>query len=505
MKTISNKIFAVVLSIVGLNVAAQQVPLVSQYFYTPMLYNPAMTGKEDEVNIWLMDREQWTKVQGAPATRGGTIDAGLWKNRIGVGLAVFQDQTDIINRILIQGSIAGRVKIFKDAHIGIGLTPSLMNVRIDFQKANPEVLSDPHLFNQVQNRNTFDLVAGLSFTWRQLVVGFSVPQVLNSRARYLSALNATDLTLSRHYMGHASYKFEFSRKRFFLQPTVLLKGTKNAPFQGEGNLMFGYKNIVWAGLGYRSKSNIIAMVGVGILDWVKIGYAFDYQLNSRVANQLGGSHEVIVGVRIPYEKKTPPVDTEKYKQKFKEIDSVNAAQQVKIDSLNDQVAALEKENELIKNDLDAYKQKVNANEGKINDLSKSLDEFETRVKTQDALSGKASPGGNMFRLDNVYFETNSSNLKNESNVQLDRVVKFLNDNPSNKINIFGHTDFLASDDYNKWLSERRAKAVMDYIVKKGISQDRLTFKGFGKTAPVASNDTEEGRAQNRRVEIEIVK
>jgi len=269
--------------------------------------------------------------------------------------------------------------------------------------------------------------------------------------------------------------------------------------------MFGYKNIVWAGLGYRSKSNIIAMVGVGILDWVKIGYAFDYQLNSRVANQLGGSHEVIVGVRIPYEKKTPPVDTEKYKQKFKEIDSVNAAQQVKIDSLNDQVAALEKENELIKNDLDAYKQKVNANEGKINDLSKSLDEFETRVKTQDALSGKASPGGNMFRLDNVYFETNSSNLKNESNVQLDRVVKFLNDNPSNKINIFGHTDFLASDDYNKWLSERRAKAVMDYIVKKGISQDRLTFKGFGKTAPVASNDTEEGRAQNRRVEIEIVK
>lgn len=505
MKTISNKIFAVVLSIVGLNVAAQQVPLVSQYFYTPMLYNPAMTGKDDEVNIWLMDREQWTKVQGAPATRGGTIDAGLWKNRIGVGLAVFQDQTDIINRILIQGSIAGRVKVFKDAHIGIGLTPSLMNVRIDFQKANPEVLADPHLFNQVQNRNTFDLVAGLSFTWRQLVVGFSVPQVLNSRARYLSALNATDLTLSRHYMGHASYKFEFSRKRFFLQPTVLLKGTKNAPFQGEGNLMFGYKNIVWAGLGYRSKSNIIAMVGVGILDWVKIGYAFDYQLNSRVANQLGGSHEVIVGVRIPYGKKTPPVDTEKYKQKFKEIDSVNAAQQVKIDSLNDQVAALQKENELIKNDLDGYKQKVAANEGKINDLSKALDEFETRVKTQDALSGKASPGGNMFRLDNVYFETNSSNLKKESNVQLDRVVKFLNDNPSNKINIFGHTDFVASDDYNKWLSERRAKAVMDYIVKKGISQDRLTFKGFGKTAPVASNDTEEGRAQNRRVEIEIVK
>jgi type IX secretion system PorP/SprF family membrane protein len=505
MKTISNKIFAVVLSVIGLSAVAQQVPLVSQYFYTPMLYNPAMTGKDDEVNIWLMDREQWTKVQGAPATRGGTIDAGLWKNRIGVGLAVFQDQTDIINRILIQGSIAGRVKVFKDAHIGIGLTPSLMNVRIDFQKANPEVLADPHLFNQVQNRNTFDLTAGLSFTWRQLIVGFSVPQILNSRARYLSALNATDLTLSRHYLGHVSYKFEFSRKRFFLQPTVLLKGTKNAPFQGEGNVMFGYKNIVWAGLGYRSSSNIVAMVGVGILDWVKIGYAFDYNLNKRVSTHLGGSHEVIVGVRIPYGKKTSPADVEKYNQKFKAMDSLNAAQQVKLDSMNEQLAALEKENEVIKNDVEGYKQKLAANEGKINDLSKALDEFETRVKTQEALSGKSTPGGNMFRLDNVYFETNSSGLKKESNVQLDRVVKYLNDNPTSKINIFGHTDFVASEDYNKWLSERRAKSVYDYLVGKGVSKDRLTFKGLGKAIPVASNETEEGRAQNRRVEIEIVK
>ncbi len=505
MKTISNKIFAVVLSVVGLNVMAQQVPLVSQYFYTPMLYNPATAGKEDEVNIWLMDREQWTRVQGAPATRGGTVDAGLWKNRIGVGLAVFQDQTDIINRVLIQGTIAGRVKVFKDAHIGIGLTPSLMNVRIDFQKANPEVLADPHLFNQVQNRNTFDMTAGLAFTWRQLMVGFSVPQVLNSRARYLAALNETDLTLSRHFLGHASYKFEFSRKRFFLQPTVLLKGTKNAPFQGEGNVMFGYKSIVWAGIGYRSGNGIMAMAGVGILDWVKIGYAFDYHLNKRVMNQLGGTHEVILGVRIPYGKKQSPIDEAKYNQKFKAMDSLNAARQVQMDSLNDQMAALQKENERISSELDNYKQKVAANEGKIQDLSKALDDFESRVKTQEALSGKTSSGGNMFRLDNVYYETNSSNLKKESFVQLDRVVKYMNDNPTHKVNVFGHTDFVASEDYNKWLSEKRAKSVYDYLVSKGISKDRLTFKGFGKSAPVASNDTEEGRAQNRRVEIEIVK
>ena len=74
-----------------------------------------------------------------------------------------------------------------------------------------------------------------------------------------------------------------------------------------------------------------------------------------------------------------------------------------------------------------------------------------------------------------------------------------------KVRINGHTDALASDEYNQWLSDRRAKRVYDYLLERNISADKMEYIGFGKKIPIADNSTEDGRAKNRRVEIEILK
>lgn len=490
---------------------AQQVPLVSQYFYSPMLYNPAMAGTNQEVNIWLMDREQWVGVKGAPSTRGGTVDAGFLKNRIGVGLAIFQDKTDIINRILGQVTIAGRVKLFKDAHISLGLTPSIMDARIDFQKANPEVLADPHLFQQVQSRTTFDLNAGLAFTWRKLIVGFAVPQILNSRAKYLSALNATDLTMTRHYITHASYKFMLAKDRFFIQPMFLMKYTKNAPIQPEGNLIFGYKNIVWAGAGYRYGNGIMAMAGVNISNMVTIGYAFDYHLNSKVMKPLGSSHEVVLGVRIPYGKQASAEEKglQESIAKLKAMDEQQLAQKAMLDSL--QLALGKQDSKLnaantkinaLQAELDAYKKKLEDMHGQFESASKL---YEQNAKPKDVFSNlESTANGNIYRLDGVYFDKNSSVLTAASNDQLNNIVKVLNEKPTMRIKVLGHTDSAASDEYNLWLSSKRASAVASYIISKGIASSRIAVQGYGKSLPIATNDTEEGRSKNRRVEIEIL-
>jgi outer membrane protein OmpA-like peptidoglycan-associated protein len=84
------------------------------------------------------------------------------------------------------------------------------------------------------------------------------------------------------------------------------------------------------------------------------------------------------------------------------------------------------------------------------------------------------------------------------------VVPILEQNPSTKLEIQGYTDNQGSVESNQKLSERRAKSVMDYLVKKGIDKGRLTAKGFGISNPVATNDTPEGRAENRRVELSPV-
>ena len=102
-------------------------------------------------------------------------------------------------------------------------------------------------------------------------------------------------------------------------------------------------------------------------------------------------------------------------------------------------------------------------------------------------------------------EERSSHLWHVRYPILDEVAKAMNDNPQiKKLQIDGHTDNEGTEDYNLELSENRAKAVMDYLVSKGVDEARLTYKGYGFSMPKASNRTEEGKAINRRVEFTIL-
>lgn len=113
--------------------------------------------------------------------------------------------------------------------------------------------------------------------------------------------------------------------------------------------------------------------------------------------------------------------------------------------------------------------------------------------------------GQTVRLNNIFFETGKADLLKESFLELDRLVKVMNDNPTMEIDIEGHTDNVGSDASNLSLSKNRAKSVYDYLVSKGINASRLKSAGFGETKPIAANDTDDGRAQNRRVQFTISK
>ena len=110
----------------------------------------------------------------------------------------------------------------------------------------------------------------------------------------------------------------------------------------------------------------------------------------------------------------------------------------------------------------------------------------------------------VVRLNNIFFDIDKYLLKHESFVELDVVVKILIDNPKMKIEISGHTDNTGSAEHNQELSENRAKSVERYLVEQGISSQRLISKGYGPSKPMASNETDEGRAFNRRIEMKVL-
>lgn len=119
------------------------------------------------------------------------------------------------------------------------------------------------------------------------------------------------------------------------------------------------------------------------------------------------------------------------------------------------------------------------------------------VVTSDAEVKKIEVG-KICDLHDIYFATNSSTLNNDSKRIIDLFADFLRHNPTVKAEIQGHTDNIGNDQANQQLSERRAQSVYNYLVESGIPKNRIRFKGYGESCPIASNDTEAGRAKNRR-------
>jgi len=106
-------------------------------------------------------------------------------------------------------------------------------------------------------------------------------------------------------------------------------------------------------------------------------------------------------------------------------------------------------------------------------------------------------------LRGVNFDFDRAEIRPDAAVILDEAASILNDNPGRSVRVEGHTDSVGTDEYNQDLSERRANSVRDYLVGKGVDASRLTTAGSGESNPIASNDTSDGRALNRRVELNL--
>lgn len=115
----------------------------------------------------------------------------------------------------------------------------------------------------------------------------------------------------------------------------------------------------------------------------------------------------------------------------------------------------------------------------------------------------APPAQERLVLRGVNFATDSAEIDPASAVVLDVAADQLRGRPGVSVVVEGHTDSTGSDAHNQALSQRRADAVRQYLVRKGVPAERLTARGFGESNPIASNDTADGRAMNRRVELEV--
>ena len=139
-------------------------------------------------------------------------------------------------------------------------------------------------------------------------------------------------------------------------------------------------------------------------------------------------------------------------------------------------------------------------------ISNSIDLTELAEYTEKTVDLYLAPieKGELFRLNNIFFDYNKATLQAISFPELNRLFDLLKQNPNLSIEIGGHTDDQGANDSNLKLSQQRAEAVLTYLIAKGIKADRLKAVGYGETVPLVDNNSEENRAINRRVEFKIL-
>jgi OOP family OmpA-OmpF porin len=142
-----------------------------------------------------------------------------------------------------------------------------------------------------------------------------------------------------------------------------------------------------------------------------------------------------------------------------------------------------------------------ATPGKIGEMSK----FDVATASPDDIKKALEKDGKVVLSGGILFETDSAKLTPSAADLVSRISEVMKENPNFKISVVGHTDSTGDYNYNIKLSERRAKAFVNALVKDGVAANRLTGVGVGPQSPVASNDTPEGRTENRRVELVLIR
>lgn len=574
------------------NLFAQQLPFSSQYYTNPFVINPAYTGINEKINVFVTHRSQWTGLAGAPQTSYFTIDGPIQAKNSSLGLKVYSDVTDIISRAGIFGNYSYKLKISDSNNLYIGVACGVFNNKIDFSKALIRDADDPFLSQQSQNKTVFSADLGVVYVWKKLTVGFAVPQILGNRIKYPN-LNGDNsyYNLSPHYQGSAKYVFDLSKeKEITAYPLIMFRSVKGAPFQYDINGVVDWKSTGWVGLTYHSNYAVAVSAGIRFHNFC-FGYAYDMGI-SKIKSYTGSSSEFLLGYTFGQKKKEQDrfvkvedprvniaalagnanIDTSQaliskmkadadYNQALlARSKAVSDSNQAEIDRLK---AELEKAKAL------AVTTPLNNAEGKptayisirlvdekgnalsdvqIEVIDKALDKVVAKPlinndgysrislpsgKTYDIVITKSGylfksinidipdgvgyekkldditlqkvEAGNKIVMNNISFDLNQSKLRKESYSELKNAVKLMKDIPSLEMEISGFTDNKGSVQLNQQLSKQRAKSVMDYLISQGCDKNRLTYKGYGSSQPIASNTTKEGRQLNRRTEFKVLK
>lgn len=286
----------------GLGLHAQQDSHYSQYMFNHLAINPAYAGSWNFVTANLIYRKQWVDVAGAPTTQSFTLHGPSRNERHGFGLSFYNDRIGVTRSTNINLGYAYRILFNNNVRLSFGLQGTVENFNADFTSVTTgsgiqNGILDP-TFGQNLNLWMPNVGAGALFYSNHFYLSLSAPDLLENQLGENTAAN----TEARHFFASTGFRIGAEDARVKFLPSLLLKYQPNSPIGLDLNAQFLLADKVYLGASYRLEDAVVGMFQWQASSWLRLGYAYDYPLNTLGA-YTSGSHEFLLGFDLNFQRK----------------------------------------------------------------------------------------------------------------------------------------------------------------------------------------------------------
>jgi type IX secretion system PorP/SprF family membrane protein len=528
--------FSLVLLLVVCQSGAQQLPLFTLYDWHRFVMNPAYSSLQDSSAIRATYRQQWAGFSAKPVTfnAGGF---GQFGKTNGFSGFVMRDQTGgAYSQTAMQLSFSRFFVLNERFNLSVGAGAWLNQYSFDNSISQLYHDNDPSYPSGVQRSLVPDASAGIMLQGKGLSVGFGAHQLFESSIKSINVEQLSSNSLARHYFAHAAYQKSINQD-FSIIPSALIKTTSSTEIQLDVQLMAEFKRFISVGLNYRAQQGPSVMFQVSKNRFM-LGYSYDLPAGV-LQNFQNGSHELAMGYVINSASDKQDTDKDGVLNRKDKCPDVPGPIENKgcpygdtdSDGLTDDKDKCPGVNGPAENngcpwsdtDGDGLTDNVDKCPGEKGDATRGgcpikdsdNDGIEDSIDNCPNTKGESSNAGcpvvsevQKKAIDsaiiNLEFETGKAVILASSLPALDMLAIMLNDKPDWNLKLEGHTDNVGDEAANLKLSEDRSMAVADYLISKGVDLKRIEVIYYGESKPIATNDTEEGRKANRRVEMNFV-
>jgi type IX secretion system PorP/SprF family membrane protein len=302
----------VIVFIASINAKAQYDAMFTQYMFNEMFINPAYAGSKEAMALTLNHRQQWVNFPGRPITTSFSLQGPLANNKMGLGLSFLNEQIGKLNRNLIYLDYSYRLKTSEKGFLSFGLMGGIHNQVNKLSELKATESGDIQISQNTPSMFTPNFGAGIYYNTNTFYAGFSIPRMIDDSYVFdgSGSINkSTKISPSKfHYYLTVGNIFTINDD-LKIKPQTMIKIVQNAPIQFEVNTNFLIKNKIWAGVSYRSSSEISAILGLQISPQFLVNYSYDYSL-TKIQKYSQGSHEITLGYLFSY--KTRKIITPRY-------------------------------------------------------------------------------------------------------------------------------------------------------------------------------------------------